>query len=577
MKSSISWSGTQHVGARTRVTLSPSNQRILWVIALSLGIMAPALIFGMPSNLDLSNHFRFALPFYDALRAGHWYPGWLGESNYGYGDASFRFYPPGLYYLLALMRAVTGDWYSGTLLSFSLLSVTGGLGIYFWARTILSETAAVWAAIFYALIPYHVNQFYQALLLAEYAAAVLPFVFAFADKVCTRRRNIDIAGLAISYAILVLTHLPLTIVGSLALLVYVGLRIKKADFWDTLQRLTLAAVLGLTASAFYWMRMVAELPWIGVNTPNPRPVIDYRREFLFATFSPDNLNVWWMNILAILMLLMMAHAIILFTRGAKDDRRKLNHVLVMFAASLTMGAGLSRPLWRVIPPLQQIQFPWRWLTIVSLFASLIAGAAMPFWAGTESGSVRKLRLVLFGIALISLSFTISHTVREAVFLTRPQFNSALEAVRGSESVSQWLPVWTNRTPERVINRVETTDRTVTIDKWEPEMRSFYVTEGQTRQARVRTFFYPLWLATTNGNPALVHPAKDGSLLIDLPAEAASVHLEFHEPKLSRFSRGFSCLGWLGIAAQAAFGLFWRPRMSGNLSGNHPESDKVLSR
>src|SRR6266542_4432482 len=180
-----------------------------------------------------------------------------------------------------------------------------------------------------------------------------------------------------------------------------------------------------------------------------------------------------------------------------------SHVFRMFAASLTMVAGLSRPLWRVIPPLQQIKFPWRWLTIVSLFASLIAGAAMPFWAGTESGSVRKLRLVLFGIALISLSFTISHTVREAVFLTRPQFNSALEAVRGSESVSQWLPVWTNRTPERVINRVETTDRTVTIDKWEPEMRSFYVTEGQTRQARVRTFFYPLWLATTNGNPARI--------------------------------------------------------------------------
>src|SRR6266496_588366 len=156
MKSSISWTGTQHGDARIRVTLSPSNQRIFWVVAFSLAIMAPALVFGVPSNLDLSNHFRFALPFYDALRAGHWYPGWLAESNHGYGDTSFRFYPPGLYYLLGLMRAVTGDWYAGTLLSFTLLSVTGGLGIYLWARSILSETAAVWVAIFYALIPYHV-------------------------------------------------------------------------------------------------------------------------------------------------------------------------------------------------------------------------------------------------------------------------------------------------------------------------------------------------------------------------------------------------------------------------------------
>src|SRR2546425_13107956 len=118
-------------------SLLTRNRCVLLVVLVGIAIMAPAMIFGIPSNRDLSNHFRFALPFYDALRSGHFYPGWLAESNAGYGDPSFRFYPPALYYLLAAARALTGDWYAGTLLTITSLSVLGGLGMYFWARLVL--------------------------------------------------------------------------------------------------------------------------------------------------------------------------------------------------------------------------------------------------------------------------------------------------------------------------------------------------------------------------------------------------------------------------------------------------------
>src|SRR6266480_6278263 len=110
--------------------LHSDRRNIVWVVIVSLAIMAPAIIFGIPSNHDLTNHFRFALPFYDAIRLGHFYPGWLAESNNGYGDASFRFYPPALYYALAAGRALTGNWYSGALLTFTFLSIVGGVGTY---------------------------------------------------------------------------------------------------------------------------------------------------------------------------------------------------------------------------------------------------------------------------------------------------------------------------------------------------------------------------------------------------------------------------------------------------------------
>src|SRR5215831_1044630 len=115
-------------------SISPEMSHVLMLVVVGIAVIAPMMFWGVPSALDLSNHFRFALPFYDALKSGHWYPGWLAESNSGFGDASFRFYPPGLYYLLSLARAITGAWYGAMVMTFAIVSVIGALGAYLWAR-----------------------------------------------------------------------------------------------------------------------------------------------------------------------------------------------------------------------------------------------------------------------------------------------------------------------------------------------------------------------------------------------------------------------------------------------------------
>src|ERR1700682_4834246 len=197
--------------------LSPETKALLWTVLVALAIMSPTLVWGIPSSRDLTNHFRFALSFYDSLRAGNFHPGWLAQSNAGYGDASFRFYPPALYYLLAFARMITGNWLAATLLTATLLFIMGGTGVYFWARVIGYGQNAMWAGILYIVAPYHLNQFFQSFMFAEFAgAAVLPFAFAFTERVCRARRLRDVAGLALSYALLILTHLPLAIIGSIA-------------------------------------------------------------------------------------------------------------------------------------------------------------------------------------------------------------------------------------------------------------------------------------------------------------------------------------------------------------------------
>jgi 6-pyruvoyl-tetrahydropterin synthase related domain len=516
-------------------TLGNWQPTIAFVVVASFLAIVPAILWGIPSNLDLTNHFRFALPFYDAIVSGDPYPGWLAESNGGYGDPSFRFYPPALYYLLAAARFVIGNWHGATLVVFVMISIAGGLGMYFWAKSILPASSASWAAFFYALAPYHLNQLYQATLLAEWAgSAVLPFVFGFVDRVCERGRRRDVAGLAATYGLLLFTHLPLAVIGSMALVVY---SLVKSRELRKLAKLAFAGLLGLSVSAIYWVTMVSEVGWIGVNNLQRDSSVDYRVNFLLSTFSPDNLNVWWMNIMALMTLMLFAPALLLLKK-----RSVVRPVVVLTLFALFMALPLSRPIWSILKPLQETQFPWRWMVLISMGGSILAAAGLPML----SNSIRSKRILVLGAMAIAVAFTLSHVVREAQYFPRQKFETMVTDVRGSSCVNYWFPIWARTDARKMSAEVEADGRTVTVSSWRPEHRRFSVTAGPTTEARVRTFYYPHWTATSEAGILQTRPDKDGALLISLPQNATSVALDFREPRKTKISTMSSLSGLIII-------------------------------
>lgn len=546
----------------------PPNRSIFWVTLVSFALIAPALFWGIPSNKDLHHHFRLALPFYEALSNGHFYPGWLAQSNSGYGDASFRFYPPGLYYFLALTRTITGNWYSGSLLAIGCLFAIGSLGIYVWAREYVSSRSAMWAGILYAFAPYHINQIYQAFLFAEFAAAaILPFVFAFAARVCARRRPADIAGLAASYGLLVLTHVPLTVIGSLALAIYVLTSLKPKERLRTLLCFALSLSLGLAASACYWITMVSELSWVRADNIRPDPSVYYGYNFLLSTFSSDNPSVWWVNILLLSTVAMFWPGFAMFKN--KSPRATINKraVLLLLLMTVFMATPLSRPLWTLIRPLQQTQFPWRWMALTSMAAPIVFALAIPFWTRMWREGKRPVLLIAAGTIAMSIAFSAAHTIGEAAYLDKSEFASTLSSLPGSEGVSQWWPVWVKEPLEPMNTAVDARDRMVSIKSWEPERRVFAIDSGEAGEARARTFYYPHWVATSNGKLLATRPAEDGALLISLPAEAGTVELVFHEPVRTNVSAIVSAVGWTFIGLLLIFGWFNRTSHEHTLSNS----------
>ncbi|HEY5074654.1 MAG TPA: 6-pyruvoyl-tetrahydropterin synthase-related protein [Pyrinomonadaceae bacterium] len=541
------------------------------LLALLAGAVAllPVVIWGVPKNNDLANHYHFALPFYEAILRGDLHPGWLASPNFGYGDAVVRFYPPALYYLLAAGRAFTGNWYSGSLLVLSLLSALGSFAAYFWARSYVPRHIAVWAAVFYAFMPYHLAEVYQAAQLAEFAAgAALLFSLAYTKRLCDHGRVRDLAGLSASYALLILSHLPLAVFGSLALLVYALLNIPKNRVRSIIPKLTTAVLLGLAASSFYWSTMVAELKWIVADGVHPDPLLDYRSNFVFSTFSPEKSEtIWWMSLLAIATIMMLLPAVVIFAKKFSAPKRGLVALAVLVMFSLAMSTSISKPVWAALPFLPMAQHPFRWLAVTSAVAPILMAASVPFWLERLRRPRRAVALAMAGLVLIAASFSISQTVRGATYLSRSTFEQMLKPLNEAPGIIQWLPVWANATgqgkasyekcipPPAIPARIDADERTIRINEWTDLSRTFEVESGRALEAHVSTFYYPHWIATANGQALSTRPAADGALLISLPPERVTVNLQFREPSRAKLSSFVSIISWTLLASFLIFGAF----------------------
>lgn len=521
----------------------------LQVVAIGLCGSLALYLYGLPYGVDVPQHYRMALGFFESIRSGDFYPSWLSSTNDGYGDPSIRFYPPALYYLLSFFRLITGDWYVASLLTLSLLTVIGGTGMYLWASALTDKRYAVLAALVYMLAPYHANEMYQAGLYAQYTcASVLPFVFAFTERIIANGRWRDAGGLGLSYGIVVLSNLPLAVLASVAVGVYALVRLAQAFSRRALYQLIAGTLSGLAFSSFYLMPMLIELKWKRPSGAGLDKWFDYKNNFIFQP-SPNEMGDYWIPIITTVTLLMAVPAVILLVKRKRQALAPAVVALVTFF----LATSLSKPIWDAVPVLQETQFPWRMLTITSACLSILIAMSFPELIRMWTTRLRPLSLAMFGITALALSFTILQIIRPAMFRNRAAFDQMVTSLQGSESNEGLLPVWVSGKPRMMAQPIDAPDREVHVTEWSEKHREFQLGPGALTEARLKTFYYPYWQATAEGKQLTTRPANDGALLVSVPPTATTVRVDFVEPGSTNIAGALSVVGLLAIATLFAEG------------------------
>lgn len=317
-----------------------------------------------------ANIARFAA-YFKAFSDGQIPPRWAGDLNFRYGSPVLIFYYPLTGYISSLMHFFG----IGFETIYKILISVGFLGSFFtfyaWSRSKFSKNISFFAALIYFASPYHLLNLYVRGDVAELTAlAIAPLVFLFIDRIYKTRKIKDILIGSFIYAFLIMAHNGVALIFSPAILIYCLLGYRKKNI-----PISLFMILGgLGLSSFFWIPAIVEGKYV-----NAKLFVGdiYKDSFLnifqivYSSwgFGADVKKTGGLSpqIGAPYLLLVLSSLGLLWR-----SKNKIFYFWVfIFITSTFMTFSLSDFIWSRLPLLKLLEFPWRFMSLVSFSAAVL--------------------------------------------------------------------------------------------------------------------------------------------------------------------------------------------------------------
>jgi hypothetical protein len=524
---------------RTDSSLSPGSTpgapwdaprgSLIWAPLVSIAAAAaaveiPFLFRGTPSGHDIEFHLYSWLEVLSQWKQGIVYPRWAALAHFAYGEPRFIFYPPASWTLGALLTAIF-PWTLVASLYIWLVLMAAGVSMFLLSRQWLDRRDATFAAVFYAVNPYHLVVVYWRSAFAELlASSLLPLLLLLLLRTDTKdRRSSVFLGLLLGCAWLTNAPAALMIHYSLALLTVVIAWQRRSP--RILLTATAAVLLGAALAAFYLLPAVYEQKWVNIAEAislGSRPLDNFLfSHTVFADHDAFNRVISWVAIMEIMLTLGAAWA----ARSWGSRNRRLWYALVAWAAvCAVMMLAITNPLWNILPQLRFMQFPWRWMLCVGIPFTLFTAVGVRRWT---------VRVALYVAMLCVMAFTWYHFQPPwwdtAADLREMRDNVASGA--GYEGTDEYTPVGADPTAiDKGARRVTVegaAHAAIRVSGWTPERKVFTAEMSAPDRLVLRLFSYPAWRVEVNERQVLASAREDtGQMLVPVEAGVNRVQVTF---------------------------------------------------
>lgn len=445
---------------------------------ISMILLLPSFILSSGWSDSWKYNYIWTSQIGAEMARGHLYPRWLPDSFEGLGSPVFYFYPPLAYWVAGGFNALGLSTLMAVRLTAFVALTLSGFAMNQWLAA-----RGAWprlGAILYIAAPYHLMDFYIRGALAEFVAFIwLPWIALSIDRLPQRR---GITGLALSYAGLILTHLPFAMLATVFLIGPLAIHALLKDR-KLLAPLMIGGSLGIALSAFYLlgaMTLQGAISSALLWTP-------WYRAASWSLLAPGSLL--WTNFGFVA--LAMGGALLSL------QARSIWTAITLIAAVNAL--GLIPIVWDV-EPLNHAQFPWRLLGIVEFagITALLSRKSSPVLLGLGGG------LILFAYMM--------WVPQMAVNLATPMPYAKL--AHDLPDAPEYLPA--GFAPELVREH----DREADLRSWRhlPRTNNIMVTRpGEVALGRAD---FPIWRVTRNG-----HEIPHGGPFIHFEAQPGIYKIE----------------------------------------------------
>ena len=515
--------------------------------AAAFAVEFPFFFLGTPSGHDVEFHLYSWLEVLSQWKLGVIYPRWAALAHFGYGEPRFVFYPPASWLLGSSISAIL-PWTIAASAYIWMALVASGASMFVLVRRWLERRDAIFAAVLYTMNPYILVSVYWRSSFAELLAACLvPLLLLFVLEALEQpRRAIVPLGMILAGAWLTNAPAAVMIHYSFALLVLYFAWRKRSP---RLLLVGVAAVaLGALLSAFYLFPAIYEQKWINIGeavSAGSRP----SDNFLFIhTTDPDhdtfNRIISWVAVLE----MFVTFAVAAFARAWRKTQSELWSILLIWAAGCSfLMFPVSLLLWDVLPKLQFMQFPWRWLLCLSTIFTILVAVGVRNWS-------RRIAVCLLSIFIVVTAW---HRIQapwwdNAGDLREMQDN--METGVGYEGTDEYTPVGAEPTAVNKDARDVTVDgpahAAIRVQQWNAISKRFTAEMSGPDQLALKLFPYPAWKVEVNGRP--VEPGvreQTGQMLVPVQAGMNRVQIRFVRTWDRRVG------GWISLVALLCT-IFW---------------------
>ena len=352
------------------------------IVGLALLLTFPAVVMAPMTHDSFWIDWAWADQFTAEVARGNLYPRWLPQSHGGLGSPVFYFYPPLAFYVAAAFGLAGLSTYASIVAAFAAGLAASGFAMRAWLLD--SAKSPLLGALLYMAAPYHLLDFYGRGALAELVAIAFVPLVALGVR---RARDGRPALAALSYAGLVLSHLPLALLASLFLVVPYAAYLSHGAA-RSLLRIGAALAIGLGIAAIYMVPAISLEPYRDAGKLWDDPSVRAANWSVLA-WNIAGPAPGMRKAIALILVMLAAPAVLLL--------RSRQRLLGAYAlACCALAAGLVPGLWD-LPLLKSVQFPFRMLPLAEFAVATgvaRAGLSVP-WASTA------------GLALMSLAVALS--------------------------------------------------------------------------------------------------------------------------------------------------------------------------
>lgn len=533
------------------------------VAAAAFAAEIPFFFFGTPSGHDVEFHLYSWLDVLAQWKQGVWLPRWASMAHFGYGEPRFIFYPPASWLLGSLLSVIV-PWKLASPTYIWIALVLAGSSMFVLARRWMTHREATFAAVLYAINPYHLVIVYWRSAFAELLASCLvPMLLLLVLRLADGERRVVISiSLVLGAAWLTNAPAAVMIHYSLALLLILFAWQRRA--WRILLDGAAAVAIGACLAAFYLLPAIYEQRWVNIAeavSAGSRPADN----FLFirtsdADHDAFNRVISWIAVLEMVVTLTAAWAA---KKWRESQRTEWNALLVWALACSVLMFPITAWLWKLLPKLEFMQFPWRWMLCLSMiFAIFVIAGLRRWWARVAVCCVALLVLATAWVRIQPPWWDNAADLKEM----RDNISDAI----GYEGTDEYTPVGAE--PGAIdksawkVRVAGTAHAAIRVQQWKAETKEFTVEMSAPDRVALKLFSYPAWKAEVNGRAVEITPLEStGQMLVPVDTGMNRVEITFRRTWDRTLGEWISFVSCAALAGAIYFERKRRPRPSATLS------------